>query len=113
MGRRNLELSPQPRYRRTREPEARWVYERAHAMWEKRGWLGNDPTDTPYSKATFKRGLQIFSYIKAGSRIEFAFQLESGRFTVCKNGADYFWGTTFGLPKIPDDAEIVEIKLAL
>jgi hypothetical protein len=116
MGRRKPLEPPKPLFHRTREPEARWVYERCYEMWKNRNWRGDENTMWPQGEVcSFTRGLQRFICKRSiqTQDYEFTMELESGTYTVKKVGADYMWAGSFGLPRIPADDEMIEIKLSV
>lgn len=108
--------APKRLHNRTREPGAEYVYKQCLKMWESRGWAGDtSPINNGGSYRQFTRGLITFSCMKGAfdHGHVFTIAVEAGVFSVKKLGADYVWTSRVGLPKIPSDDEMVEIKLAL
>lgn len=108
-------LEPKRLHNRTREPGAEFVYKQCLKMWEQRGWAGDGSPVNFGAYREFSRGLVKFSCMKGQDNNSHMFTLtvEAGTFSVRKVGADYIWTGKVGLPKIPSDDEMVEIKLAI
>lgn len=106
---------PKRLHNRTREPGAEYVYKQCLKMWEQRGWAGDGSPINMGAYRQFERGLIVFSCMKGQDNNShlFTVSVEAGIFSVKKIGADYVWTGKFGLPKIPSDEEMVEIKLAI
>jgi hypothetical protein len=100
-------------HKRTREPGAEYVYKQCLKMWQKRGWVGETNTFGAYRE--YSRGLITFSCMKGltDKAHLFTVVVESGTYSVRMQGEDYIWVGKVGLPKIPDEDAMIEIRLAV